>query len=156
MVTHKRVNYHEYLASREWRLKRKEVIERAENICERCANAPVENVHHRSYEHLGNEHLQELAGLCRPCHEFMSGVRNDDPAEEIIMRLIEEHGLIFDDIITADDRQYVYFVTAPTAQNKKFIVMFQSRPDSPPTYGPEMPVIIRLSDDVWAYCQRYY
>lgn len=88
-----RVDYHGYMASRAWRLKRREVIEEQRGLCARCAHAPVRDVHHLSYKHLGNESSWELMGLCRPCHEYISAVRDDDPALSLIMALITEHGL---------------------------------------------------------------
>lgn len=64
--------YLQYLNSREWKLKRKAVIRRAQNICERCRHARIEDVHHLSYFHLGYESLEELQGLCRHCHEWVT------------------------------------------------------------------------------------
>ena len=76
----RKVNYYEYLASREWRLKRKQKIERAGRWCERCHERPIENVHHLTYERLGNERQDDLLGVCRACHEFLSAERYDDPS----------------------------------------------------------------------------
>jgi len=87
------IDYQQYLASREWRVKRKEVIELADSICERCASRPIKNVHHLTYENLGQESPLDLIGVCRPCHEYLSAEREDDPALEIIQRIIAEHGL---------------------------------------------------------------
>ncbi len=73
------VDYHEYLASRDWALKREAVKERAGNICERCFLNSIKNVHHLSYANVGDEPLEDLQGLCRPCHEYLSAKRDDDP-----------------------------------------------------------------------------
>jgi hypothetical protein len=72
------VDYHTYILSAEWKLKRQEIIRRAKNICERCHNARVGDIHHLTYEHLGNEPLEDLQGLCKPCHMFISG-KGPDP-----------------------------------------------------------------------------
>ncbi|HZA25721.1 MAG TPA: hypothetical protein VFA32_24515 [Dehalococcoidia bacterium] len=74
-----RVDYFEYLCSRDWAVKRRQVKERSGGVCERCRNAPVQDVHHRSYRNLGNEPLEELQGLCRPCHGFISAKSDFDP-----------------------------------------------------------------------------
>jgi hypothetical protein len=74
-----RVDYYQYLCSREWALKRKAVKERAGGICERCKRAPLRDTHHLSYRNLGNEPLEDLMGVCRPCHEFLSGKADWDP-----------------------------------------------------------------------------
>lgn len=89
-----KVDYHEYLASREWRLKRKEVIDFAEGICERCGSARIQDVHHNNYRNIGNEDpLVDLIGVCRPCHEYLAGERNEDPALPIVMAILMQHGL---------------------------------------------------------------
>lgn len=75
-----RVDYHRYMASREWALKKRAVRERAYGDCERC-HRPMKQVHHLSYEHLGDEPLEDLLGVCRECHEFLSGLIDWDPAE---------------------------------------------------------------------------
>ena len=89
------LDYKQYLASREWRVKRKKFIEEATyGVCQRCAERPVENVHHLTYANIGNERWPDLMGLCRPCHEYIAGVRDDDPALEVIKRWISKHGLL--------------------------------------------------------------
>jgi len=75
------VNYKQYLASREWALRKRQVRERSWGRCERCA-APQEAAHHLTYERLGNERLEDLLAVCDACHEYLSGLRPDDPATE--------------------------------------------------------------------------
>jgi hypothetical protein len=88
------IDYKQYLASREWRVKRKEVIELNDNICQRCASRPIENIHHLSYENIGDEDpSSELMGVCRPCHEYLAAERDDDPALQVIQEIIYQHGL---------------------------------------------------------------
>ena len=64
-----------YMRSDQWKRLCAAVRERAMGRCERCANAPVENVHHMTYRSVGNEAISELAGLCRECHETVHGIR---------------------------------------------------------------------------------
>ncbi len=82
-----RAKYQLYLASREWAVKRGQVHARSGGTCERCRNAPGENVHHQTYERQYDEPLDDLVHLCRPCHEFVSGKRNDDPLMAAPVRL---------------------------------------------------------------------
>jgi hypothetical protein len=77
-----KVEYKEYLASREWALKREAVRKRCGNVCERCHKAPHENTHHVTYARVGNERLEDLLGVCRKCHEFLSGKSDVDPASK--------------------------------------------------------------------------
>jgi hypothetical protein len=68
-----------YLASREWALLKRQVRERAHGICERCRRAPHQQTHHLTYARLGSETLDDLLGVCRACHEFLSAVSDHDP-----------------------------------------------------------------------------
>lgn len=61
--------YNEYLKTPEWAEKRQRVIERAGGICEGCRRAPINEVHHLTYSHVGRELLFQLVGLCHGCHE---------------------------------------------------------------------------------------
>lgn len=65
------VDYHEYMRSDKWREKRRQVILRAGGTCERCHLWPIVNVHHLTYERLGDELLEDLLGVCTRCHRSM-------------------------------------------------------------------------------------
>jgi 5-methylcytosine-specific restriction endonuclease McrA len=69
-----RTVYQKYLRSRRWREKRSAVILRSRGICERCGAWPVAGVHHLTYAGLGNEHLDQLLGVCSRCHKELHGV----------------------------------------------------------------------------------
>ena len=73
--------YQRYLASREWALKREAIRQRANNHCERCKYGPFDQVHHLTYEHKGDEPLEDLQGLCEPCHLFLSAKSDKDPCD---------------------------------------------------------------------------
>lgn len=73
------INYQEYLASREWAVLREEVRKRSKNTCERCYKNPQQAVHHKTYERVGNEHMDDLQAICTPCHEFLSAKSHVDP-----------------------------------------------------------------------------
>lgn len=61
--------YDSYLSSDKWKLKREAVINRANGICEGCGKESASEVHHLSYEHVGDEFLFELVAICAVCHE---------------------------------------------------------------------------------------
>jgi 5-methylcytosine-specific restriction endonuclease McrA len=61
--------YLDYLASPEWKAKRKQVIERCRNVCECCWCDTVEDIHHITYKSVFHENLGDLVGLCRQCHK---------------------------------------------------------------------------------------
>lgn len=77
----RRVNYREYLASREWGLLKRQVRERSVGKCERCG-APQEATHHLTYERLGHERLEDLLAVCNACHEYLSGNVDIDPKDD--------------------------------------------------------------------------
>lgn len=60
--------YEEYLHSEKWSAKRDEVFKHYGRKCALCGSTDRLQVHHRSYENLGNEKLKQLIPLCEPCH----------------------------------------------------------------------------------------
>lgn len=67
--------YLAYLRSKAWQAKRQKVIRRAKYRCERCgiwAGNHFE-VHHKTYDNLGAEPLEDLEALCRYCHKVEHG-----------------------------------------------------------------------------------
>lgn len=61
-------NYQEYLRSSKWRGKRKEALGRAGYRCQLCNSPTRLQVHHRTYDRLGNERPDDLIVLCQKCH----------------------------------------------------------------------------------------
>jgi 5-methylcytosine-specific restriction endonuclease McrA len=62
--------YAEYLETPEWHYRRRQVVKAAERKCQYCGIPTHDlNVHHRTYERLGNEDPDDLIALCRDCHE---------------------------------------------------------------------------------------
>jgi hypothetical protein len=64
-----RRRYDAYMNSPEWRAIRGLVLERAGGMCEGCGIRRAVQVHHLTYEHLGDEFLWELRAVCVRCHE---------------------------------------------------------------------------------------
>jgi hypothetical protein len=60
--------YSEYLKSQEWQEKRKKALRFASFRCQLCNSPERLNVHHRTYEHLGQELMGDLITLCNDCH----------------------------------------------------------------------------------------
>ncbi len=62
--------YAEYLQTSDWATRRAKALRFAGYRCQIC-NSPEElNVHHRTYERLGHEHMGDLITLCKNCHEI--------------------------------------------------------------------------------------
>jgi len=56
-----------------WEGKRLLVLTRCKYLCEGCGLRPARVVHHLTYDHLGDEFLFELVGLCYECHDRVHG-----------------------------------------------------------------------------------
>ncbi len=85
--------YYAYLKSEAWRLKRKAVIEREDNLCQGCANHHIEDVHHVTYDNVGEEFLFQLMGLCKNCH---SRVHYGENFESWINGIVDRQVIIED------------------------------------------------------------
>ena len=68
--------YPEYLQTPEWRMRRQRKLEQADHRCSFCNRYhPSLNVHHRTYQNLGEELDSDLTVLCPPCHKKHHGIR---------------------------------------------------------------------------------
>lgn len=62
------MDYEDYIASPEWCIRRERALMIAGNHCQLCGAKNNLEIHHNTYEHLGNELDHELFVLCEPCH----------------------------------------------------------------------------------------
>ncbi len=61
--------YKEYLQTPYWKRRREDKLRAAGHRCQLCNRGSVPlNVHHRTYERLGEELDEDLTVLCRECH----------------------------------------------------------------------------------------
>lgn len=65
------IRYSEYLKSPEWKAKRKRLYRDRGGRCEDCGKKLKSHyhAHHKTYERVGNEDLDDLELLCTKCHE---------------------------------------------------------------------------------------
>jgi DNA-directed RNA polymerase subunit RPC12/RpoP len=71
LIELKNMPYKEYLTTPEWQETRKAQLKRANYRCQVCnSNKDFLNVHHRTYEHRGEETYKDLIVLCQDCHEI--------------------------------------------------------------------------------------
>ncbi len=61
--------YREHLRSPRWRLVRRAALSRAGYKCEICGTTGRLEVHHKTYENLGHETLDDVIVTCPRCHE---------------------------------------------------------------------------------------
>lgn len=62
--------YDEYLKTDHWQQVRQEAHKRDGGRCRVCNSPENLNVHHRTYERLGEELPDDVTTLCQPCHEM--------------------------------------------------------------------------------------
>lgn len=65
----RKMEYGMYLRTPEWGRTRQQALERACFRCQVCSGSARLEVHHRTYENLGNEMPGDLTTLCKECHE---------------------------------------------------------------------------------------
>lgn len=63
-----------YIASAKWRLFRQQVLFRDKDRCVLCNDNGALEVHHRTYERLGKEQLEDCYTLCPRCHEVVTNM----------------------------------------------------------------------------------
>jgi 5-methylcytosine-specific restriction endonuclease McrA len=80
--------YNRHMKSEKWQAIRRRVFARCKGICEGCAERRAVHVHHLSYEHLGDELLYELVGVCLSCHEKDHGRPLGPPPQVSPRRLV--------------------------------------------------------------------
>jgi hypothetical protein len=67
------LRYRQYIASDAWKTKRRERLELDGHECTNCDATTYLEVHHLTYERLGNELMSDLQTLCQTCHARLHG-----------------------------------------------------------------------------------
>jgi 5-methylcytosine-specific restriction endonuclease McrA len=60
------------LKSDQWKVRRQLRLEKDSHNCNDCGKTATQ-VHHLTYERIGNEHLDDLLSLCERCHAARHG-----------------------------------------------------------------------------------
>jgi hypothetical protein len=65
-----KISYAEYLNTEHWKeLKIRKLYSNTKHSCYSCNSMDRLELHHRTYERIGHEWLNDLIWLCRTCHE---------------------------------------------------------------------------------------
>lgn len=75
--------YIEYLQSHRWAAKREVILTFWNNACAICNQTANLQVHHRTYDRVGNELLTDLICLCADCHDLHYSQMMQPPWEPI-------------------------------------------------------------------------
>lgn len=91
--------YRYYLTTASWQRKRQAALKAAGDRCQKCGTTQRLQVHHLSYDRVGQERLDDLQVLCRGCHELTHGrlptpTRGVEHIRLILPRVMER---LFDD-----------------------------------------------------------
>ncbi len=83
-----KITYADYLKSDHWRSIRQQKIDKCNGGCEVCGEDEVRlDVHHKNYENLGHETLEDLAALCPYCHTDVHKIISDLKSKEFKQKL---------------------------------------------------------------------
>lgn len=88
------MNYQAYLKTIAWKERRTAALRRAGYRCQVCNGSDRLEVHHRTYERIGQEDPADLTVLCHECHELFSR-RMQDPPYSWLRRI----GWVIEDIV---------------------------------------------------------
>lgn len=80
------VDYNEYIQSAKWKEKRNRRVAIDRYRCQKCGSTSKLNVHHLSYEHLGDEPMEDLITLCESCHAAVHGKAPINPSDSMPSR----------------------------------------------------------------------
>jgi hypothetical protein len=72
------IRYYAYLESDQWKQRRLFMIRRAGYRCQICNGRRKLQVHHRTYERVGEERIDDLTVLCAECHKLFHRHRRID------------------------------------------------------------------------------
>lgn len=65
-----KITYEDYLGSDHWKGKKSERLKLSNYCCDVCGDDEIQlQVHHKHYETLGHEDMDDLASLCPYCHK---------------------------------------------------------------------------------------
>ncbi len=80
------IAYGAYLNSSAWQIKRKQILGRDNYLCQFCKEEKATQVHHLSYDNLGNECEFELLSVCHSCHQIIHNIENNEKIHHQILR----------------------------------------------------------------------
>lgn len=75
------LGYKNYLKTSHWKFKRIEIYRKYDRRCTKCGKAIQlrdANVHHLTYDRVGNEEDSDLTLLCIKCHKEVHGIKTKE------------------------------------------------------------------------------
>jgi 5-methylcytosine-specific restriction endonuclease McrA len=108
------MDYHKFCGSRYWLIIRNYVLTRDGKACRVCNAKENLRVHHRTYEHFGNEHIwtNDLTTLCSNCHKLFH-INTPEHGGLRVSRLAPEHACASEATWTSESK----VTSAPEARD---------------------------------------
>jgi DNA-binding transcriptional ArsR family regulator len=90
------VDYAAYLRCEHWLAMRRHALWRADFRCQVCNSTKNLEVHHRTYERLGDERPADLTVLCHRCHRVHHGTKEPEMTETLyrVLRVLNREGSV--------------------------------------------------------------
>jgi hypothetical protein len=95
------MNYYEYIKSPEWKNKREWALKFADYKCQVCRSVKNLNVHHSTYQNLGEEKPGDIIVLCKDCHEKFHNKLPETPKAVVPTQMLtceEKKTILFEKI----------------------------------------------------------
>lgn len=95
-------SYRKYLVTTHWREFRQRYISGWDGCCFVCGcrPKPVE-IHHKTYDRIGNENLDDVVGLCQKCHSKVHKMKGKLSTAHIRLKTKDETGKGLDRLLEA-------------------------------------------------------
>jgi len=78
------LNYSEYLNTKHWVALRSKFKSKQVKECVMCGSIKNLNIHHMTYERLGNENFDDLVFLCKDCHTKLHEAIDTDKSKFLL------------------------------------------------------------------------
>ena len=82
-MSYDKQKYDDYLLSAEWYVKKQQTFKRDRHQCRKCYSEKNLKVHHKSYQSLFDENLDDLITLCGSCHTKLHDAMLENLIENI-------------------------------------------------------------------------
>ncbi|SFE68105.1 virus viroplasmin [Paenibacillus algorifonticola] len=112
-------NYNAYLKTEHWEKIKTFYFVFNSKSCRLCRSKRILNLHHKTYERIGNEKIRDLVCLCQQCHHKLHEI-NDLRVNDFIGRQISGGPKEFDKNITSviPDRSLEFYMQKDHAKRK--------------------------------------
>lgn len=85
------MNYKQYLKSEHWKQTKEKAYIILGRKCNRCGSKNYLNIHHKHYQNIGCELIEDLEVVCKSCHEKIHDInRSEIPTKYAAKKIRKE------------------------------------------------------------------